>query len=110
MSKTTQKRQGDIFFETCEAPKNLKQLQKKKDGTLYHGEVTGHSHAIDDIDMDKVDIYVDQDGQMFVHAKEDVGVGHDEHDTVTLEKGQWWKASRQREYDPILDHNRIVAD
>jgi hypothetical protein len=49
-------RQGDIFFqEVSKLPKNL---LKKKDPIIAHGEVTGHSHRVsEDVNFDNVDMY-----------------------------------------------------
>jgi hypothetical protein len=111
MDKPIQKRQGDIFFSQVDPPSNKASLKHTSDPILYHGEVTGHNHAISDgIDLSKVEILVDEDGSLFIRGKEDITIGHDEHATITLTAGTWWKASRQQEYDPVKEHARIAAD
>lgn len=104
-----QARQGDIFFEEIkELPQNLK---KYDSNILAYGEMTGHSHQIITPSMSELDSYVDEDGDIFVRSTQsEIKIGHDEHDIVTLPKNQWHRISRQREYDPVLERQRQVAD
>lgn len=106
--KTKQNRQGDIFFETVAKPPKGKPLTSN---ILAYGEVTGHSHAIMSPALSELDTVVDQEGDIFVFSKSaPIKVGHDEHDTITLDAGEWHCISRQREFDPVLEEQRRVAD
>ena len=105
-----QARQGDIFFKTVKnIPNNMK---KKTDNILAYGEVTGHSHKIMSPSISEMESFVDENGDIYVLSEhEDIKIGHDEHDVITLPKGKWICVSRQREYDPLAaDKERKVAD
>jgi len=110
MDGDVQVRQGDLFFERIkELPKGLK---KREDRILAHGEVTGHCHQINEIDFKNVDIFVDENGDLFLQTKKGKSftVDHDEHDAITFDEGIF-KMSRQREYDPIAEgRERRVVD
>lgn len=109
-----QARQGDIFFESKTPPQNPHN-HPLDTPTLAYGEVTGHSHTImsprlsdpgmkTEVDAQTGDIYVMSDN-------EDVLISHDEHEIITLPKGEWFCITRQREYDPIAaERERIVKD
>ena len=105
-----QARQGDIFFKTVKnIPNNMK---KKTDNILAYGEVTGHSHKIMSPSISEMESFVDENGDIYVLSEhEDIKIGHDEHDVITLPKGKWICVSRQRSYDPLaIDKERLVAD
>ena len=106
-----QARQGDVFFEAVSQLPNKKDLKKKNDPILAYGEVTGHSHKIMSPSMSEVESYVDENGDIFVKSDQPITVGHDEHDTVTLDPGQFYCITIQREYDPAAaEKERRVAD
>jgi len=102
-------RQGDIFFqEVSKLPKNL---LKKKDPIIAHGEVTGHSHRVsEDVNFDNVDMYVDTDGTIYLQSKQETSIVHDEHYPIKLEPNKIYQIYRQREFDPVEEENRIVRD
>lgn len=108
-----QARQGDIFFESATPPGNKKN-KKLETTTLAHGEVTGHSHAITSPKLSDpgVQTEVDQNGDIYIlSANEPIKIEHEEHGTITLPKGQWFRVTRQREYDPAAaELERIVRD
>jgi hypothetical protein len=56
--------------------------------------------------------FVDENGDIYVLSEhEDIKIGHDEHDVITLPKNEWICVSRQREYDPLaVEKERKVAD
>jgi len=111
MKNENQARQGDVFFEAVSNLPDKKQLKKKSDPILAYGEVTGHSHKIMSPSMSEVESYVDQNGDIFVKSDQDIKVGHDEHDTITLPAGQFYCVTIQREYDPAAaEKERRVAD
>ena len=105
-----QARQGDIFFKTVKnIPNNMK---KKTDNILAYGEVTGHRHKIMSPSIFEMESFVDENGDIYVLSEhEDIKIGHDEHDVITLPKNEWICVSRQREYDPLaVEKERKVAD
>jgi len=105
-----QARQGDIFFKTVnKIPSNTKKYNSE---ILAYGEVTGHSHRIISPLISEMDSFVDENGDIFVLSlTKEITVGHDEHDCITLPKGEWICISRQREYDPlVVEKERRVAD
>lgn len=105
-----QARQGDIFFKSVNSkPKDLK---KYNSNILAYGEVTGHSHKIISPSISEMESYVDENGDIYVlSVLEDIKIGHDEHNVVTLPKNEWICISRQREYDPLAaEKERRVAD
>lgn len=113
-----QARQGDIFFKQVpglpkkdpSAPNS--ELKKKTDGIFAYGEVTGHAHKVISPAISDMDMYTDANGDIYVMSpNEDIKVGHDEHNVVTLPKDTWICISRQREYDPAAaEKERRVAD
>lgn len=105
-----QARQGDIFFKSVKnAPKKLK---KHQGNILAYGEVTGHSHKIISPSVSKMESYVDENGDIYVlSTREEIRIGHDEHNEIVLPKNEWICISRQREYDPLAaEKERRVAD
>jgi hypothetical protein len=105
-----QARQGDIFFQVIKnVPENLK---KHNSNILAYGEVTGHSHKIMTPSISEMDSFVNEKGDIYVRSMTtDIVVGHDEHNSITLPKGEWICVTRQREYDPLAaDKQRKVAD
>jgi hypothetical protein len=103
---TTQKRQGDIFFQTVQEAPNGPPMSSN---IIAHGEVTGHSHKVD-IPISDCESVVDAEGNIWIRSEQPIPVTHDEHTTITLEPGQWWNITRQREYDPIEEIERRVRD
>lgn len=95
----TQFRQGDVFFELVEEAPNVEKLKKTEDATLAYGEVTGHSHRIMN-PMTDVSRFMDETGDSYLFAEQDIEVRHEEHAGIDLPGKQWWKVSRQREYTP----------
>jgi hypothetical protein len=78
---------------------------------IAYGEVTGHKHQIMSPSMDELDSRVDEKGDIFVrNQKGTITVEHDEHGTIVLPQNEWICISRQREYDPVAEHERRVAD
>lgn len=107
-----QARQGDIFFAKV-SKTNLPTTQKKLNtNILAYGEVTGHSHKITSPAFSELESVVDKNGDIYVMSpKSEITVSHDEHNSITLPAGEWFRISRQREYDPIaVEKERIVAD
>jgi hypothetical protein len=104
-----QARQGDIFFKkVSKIP--TKGLKKKTDAILAYGEVTGHSHQIT-TPISDCESYVDESGDIYIRSANEIKVGHDEHNVITLPANEWICVSRQREYDPLAENRqRRVLD
>ena len=98
-----QYRHGDVLIEQVDSlPARRDKLQH---AILAHGEVTGHSHRIQEID--DVDLYWTPQG-LFVHVRGTTAtVVHQEHDPITLSTG-YYRVWRQREYSP--EAIRVVRD
>lgn len=105
-----QARQGDIMFRSCKSP-NIVKMRKKNDNILALGEVTGHSHAVKSHEAGTYDSYVDENGDIYMLSTDkNFVVEHDEHNPITMPKGEWICVSRQVEFDPVANARRIVAD
>ena len=104
-------RQGDVFLRKVkEVPADAVVTEKKdqfgnKRIVLAYGEVTGHAHAIHDLDA--VDVFVKGDGTMYLSVKTPADLKHEEHGTITLPPGNYERVI-QREYSP--EEIRNVTD
>ncbi len=101
-------RQGDVLIaRVARIPKGLTQVPKDKGRViLAYGEVTGHAHAVlGDVEFLAADL-ADLE-QRFLRVEVEAQIVHDEHDTITLPKGNY-RVIRQREYTP--EAIRLVAD
>lgn len=107
-----QARQGDIFFRVVSKNDVPSSVKKHESHILAYGEVTGHSHQIMSPSISEMESYVDDKGDIYVLSpKEEIKIGHDEHDVVVLPSKEWICISRQREYDPLAaEKERRVAD
>lgn len=96
-----QSRQGDIFFKSCKKP-DFSKMKKKTDNIFAYGEVTSHAHKTISPPLEHMEMYTDENGDIFVMSKtEDIKVWHDEHNVVTLPANEWICVSRQREYSVL---------
>jgi hypothetical protein len=88
-------RHGDVLIKRVAAlPVNA---QKRVGATLAHGEVTGHSHRIQQ--SNAVQLWVNGN-DLFLEVKESIAtLVHEEHQAIELPQGLYhvW---RQREYRP----------
>lgn len=99
-------RQGDVLLREVKSIPAAAQPQKPTDRiVLAYGEVTGHAHAI--ADLESVDVFVGPEGQMYLRVKETVALRHEEHAPITLPPGDYERIL-QREYAPQGVRN--VAD
>lgn len=101
-------RQGDVLIQQVDSlPKELK--DKKVDNgrvVLAYGEVTGHAHAISEIE--KVEFSTDiQETRTFLKVKEEAELTHEEHTTIRLPVGDY-EVIQQSEY--TMQEIRRVAD
>jgi hypothetical protein len=95
-------RQGDLWFET--ATTVPVEAVKVEDGVIARGEATGHTHRIRD---QQCAILLAYAGSLYVKARQETHIDHEEHKTITLPPGDW-QVTRQREYTP--EGWRTVAD
>jgi hypothetical protein len=101
-----QYRQGDVFLRSARIPAAAKVVDP--DGgriVLAYGEVTGHAHAIHEID--RVAILEGPDGRRWLRVTEAAALSHEEHATVVVPPGEY-EITIQREYAPGAVRN--VAD
>ena len=100
----------DTFMPPTDAPVGKLPMGCKPEAlgsriVLAHGEVTGHAHAIHD--LDNVDVMVSPDGGVYLRVKAPSTLRHEEHAAVILTRGNY-RVVRQVEYSP--QEIRNVAD
>jgi hypothetical protein len=106
-AKTRMYRQGDVLLREVKAiPAELKRQKPKDRIVLAYGEVTGHAHAIHD--LDNVEVYVGEGGELYLEVKsEGCTLRHEEHGAIAVPPGKYERVV-QREYSPEAIRN--VAD
>ncbi|MBD2342785.1 hypothetical protein [Anabaena subtropica] len=88
-------RHGDVLLRRIDNIPNA--AQKRAGTTLAHGEVTGHSHRIQE--SHGVQLWV-HGSEMFLEVKqESATLIHEEHRAIELPQGIY-RVWRQREYRP----------
>ena len=98
-------RQGDVLIKKVRSiPNGLKREEPEERIVLAYGEVTGHAHAIHE--LENVDVFVG-DGRMYLRVKDHVTLWHEEHSAIVLPPGNYERVI-QREYQP--DQIRQVMD
>lgn len=91
-------RQGDVLLRRVMAVPTDAVLAKQENRiVLAYGEVTGHAHAIHDLEA--VEVFVRPDGTMYLSVKACAELKHEEHGTITLPPGNYERVL-QREYSP----------
>src|SRR5947199_199309 len=92
-------RQGDVLLKpVARIPKGTARRQQEKERiVLAYGEVTGHTHAIHD--LENVDVLVASYGKIFLRIKEEVALQHEEHGKIQVLPGNY-EIVIQREYSP----------
>lgn len=94
--------QGDVLLEKVGEAKG----EKLNHLTLAEGEATGHHHTIT---KGKAELY-NHEGTLFLKVNsEEAELTHQEHNTVTLPKGNY-KVGIVREYDHFAEEARRVQD
>lgn len=98
-------RQGDVLLISTPDEGQTGTPIKRDKGRiiLAYGEVTGHAHAIATKDAE----LFSADDNVFLRMVAAGGLVHEEHGTITLDKGLY-RVIRQREYTPEVIRN--VAD
>jgi hypothetical protein len=95
--------QGDVLvYKIDEFPNGLKPAKNK---VLAEGEVTGHCHKIDE----NTDVFVDEQGNIYMETKQDSVLKHDTHGPLTIPKGRY-EVKIVQEHDPFEDAARKVRD
>ena len=104
MKKDWMARQGDVLLKRVRSiPKAAKPQETQERIVLAYGEVTGHAHAIHD--LDDVEVFVGTEGQMYLEVKNDgATLRHEEHGAITLPPGKYERVL-QREYSPEAIRN-----
>jgi len=82
--------QGDVLFESCdEIPYKVKRVEPQNGRyVLVEGEATGHAHAVEVFD-EKLGIFEDKDGTLYMEVPETTEVVHEEHNTVEIPPGTY---------------------
>jgi hypothetical protein len=104
-------RQGDLLFISVEiVPEAAK---PREGGVLQEGESTGHAHRIIDLEGAQIFEYNRswrEPADVYIRVTADSApVVHEEHHTITLPKGTF-KINRAREFDPLSEAVRFMAD
>lgn len=117
MLNSNQFRQGDVFVERIpdsELPEGLIQVDRDRGRVvLAYGEVTGHAHALAELNATLFSKPGTTDRWLVIRATgatvESGGavIRHEEHAPIVLEPGVY-RVGRQREYSP--EAIRFVAD
>ncbi len=103
-----QQQHGDVLIQEITAlPKGVKKLAPKgKRWILAEGEVTGHAHAIEQIEDCCV---YEKEGVVYITVDREVKLRHEEHHTQTIEPGNY-RVGIVQEYDYLNEMARNVAD
>lgn len=101
--------QGDVLiFAIDTLPTGLKKVEPKGGRfILAEGEATGHAHAISNVE--DVEMFADEQGNIFVTVKSEVALSHEEHNTQKIGKGTY-KVRQVVEVDPFTEAVRKVQD
>jgi len=96
-------RHGDLLIKPIDnIPKDAK---LNKDNILALGEVTGHKHRLN---IKQLSVY-ETLGQKYVSLKQKTDLVHEEHNTLTLEPGNY-VVLMEREFDPVAQEIKQVLD
>jgi len=91
-------RQGDVLFvEVDEPAPGVTVAPIRGEVILALGEVTGHHHAVKESES----ILIDNGMERFLYTKVISRVTHEEHSTITLPAGKYFKVLIQHEYTPV---------
>jgi hypothetical protein len=99
-------RQGDVFITRVESMPAAARGSPLRHGVLAHGELTGHSHRLDD--SRSAALFAGAGHELFLDVSSGgTRIVHEEHGTIVLPMGLY-RAWRQREYTP--GEIRVVGD
>lgn len=96
--------QGDVLLFAVDKLPAI--AQRREDGVLAEGEVTGHAHVAEGLD---VEVYEDDDGVLWMSAPNGATVTHEEHKPISLPEGSY-RIGAVREYDYLREETRRVYD
>ena len=72
-----QHRQGDVLVSPAVIPANAKRIKLTDRLILAYGEVTGHTHRIED--LEGAEAYELEDGRVMIRLGKEVPLLHEEH-------------------------------
>ena len=72
-----QHRQGDVFLSPSRIPAAAKPIPIVDRLILAYGEVTGHTHRIED--LEGVEAYETEDGRIMIRLSKEAALRHEEH-------------------------------
>src|SRR5215467_2720856 len=99
-------RQGDVFITRVESIPDAARASRLPHGILAHGELTGHSHRLDD--SRSAALFAGAGRDLFLDVSPGgARVVHEEHGAIVLPVGLY-RVWRQREYTP--QDIRVVRD
>lgn len=101
-------RQGDVFIAKVDTipPRSLR--SPVPHGILVHGELTGHSHRLENPRSARLFAGTGSPGELFIEVQAGgTRIVHEEHGPIDLSEGLY-RAWRQREYTPQAV--RLVRD
>lgn len=100
-------RHGDLLIrEVDKIPTEAKKVSRGKLNKLALGEVTGHSHKLETIQV--VDVF-ELNGVKYFNIPVEASLSHEEHKTLKL-KPATYTVLTEREYDYLLEESRKVLD
>lgn len=100
-------RQGDVGIqEIKKLPKGLRVINSP---IIKEGEATGHHHKLVKEYNGQFDVLEDLAGQKYLQINEPTDLTHQEHKTITIERGLYF-ISHEREYNYFELEARKVVD
>ena len=72
---------------------------------IAEGEISGHQHVL----KGSHQVFETLDKQLYLEAKQDVILKHEDHNTLEIPKGHWI-VEHQRRYNPFEDVQEEVVD
>jgi hypothetical protein len=96
-------RQGDVLLR--KVPSIPKTAIPTSTNVIAEGEISGHQHVL----KGSHQVFEMHDKQLYLEAKQDVILKHEDHNTLTLPSGCYIIES-QRRYDPFEDVEEKVVD
>jgi len=88
-------RHGDVLI--AQTPSIPGPATRSPSPILVRGEITGHSHRIEDPAM--AEVWITRNGELYLHILATTRVIHEEHQPITLPPGTY-RVWQQREYTP----------
>ena len=99
-------RQGDLAIKPInKLPDNL----KKVSNVLATGEATGHKHQLLERTEGQFSVLEDSQGRKYLEINQPTDLVHEEHKTITIEKGLYF-VDNEQEYDYFAEQTNRVQD